>query len=596
MSTTQASDGFARLLSSRFHATLAQRVVQAARHGCHCPLIPLCAGFVIGCLAHWSFSPYLLAGIALLVGIALATTRPSSRYGVLAALCGLVLIGLGFGIGRSRMAGEQAATNPLMKQLSQSAFSSPERPASLAGMISSPLHLTPRGAWLVLRVSEFTVGGFQKRMAAGEDAPRVFVSLPSNALQQLSVRPQFGDGMQVEGLLSSLDGKAESDAAQGWSDWLRTQTISATLMVKPSPRLVWVIPLARPTLSTFVPRLADRFHVWCDARMRAALPAPEAALAGGVLLGERSGLSPAQTSAFAATGCAHLLATAGLHVGILALVLETAFRWLTAPRKLSAVIIVGAVWLYALAAGDRAAVERAACVATLYYGALLLERMPDLLSALALCALAMLWQNPLIVQDIGFEMSFCTVIGLIIVMPALMQCAAGWTERIGSPKLRHAAHRLVELECLAVAAQAVAAPLVAAQFNQVSCLGVFANLLVCPLMFLILPSAIIGLAVGAVSGAAGIVCLRWILGPLVQALFAVIHWFALQPGCSVSVATPSVFNIALYYLLLFAVCALLRPRQTHESRSPDTFSAGGLAPVSGDSSGGKVMASGAKQL
>ena len=595
----QARNEFSQLLHSRLIAPTGHFLLQAAWQGCHRPLIAVCAGFVLGCIVPATFlgvPAFLAALIALLVGAVLFGALTRNGYALVAALVGLLLIGFGLGIGRSRVVQEQLAVNPLTQALTRSHGGNSTHPATLIGTVASPLHATPRGAWLLLDVSQFSLGYARAQSAANGQQSRVFVSFPNSALESLSVRPQFGDGLQLDGSLSPVGAGGAQDSAAGWANWLHTQGLSGALNVKPYAAFVKITPLARVTLTTFAPRLADKFHLYCDAQLRAALPASTADLAGGILLGERSSLTPAQTSAFAAAGCAHLLATAGLHVGILALMLEAALRWLTVPRKLSVVVLIVTVWLYALAAGDRAAVERAACVATLYYGAVLLERAPDLLSSLALCAIGMLWANPFIEQDAGFQLSFGTVFGLIVVMPVVMHGVVGWTAKIQSPKARHVVRRVIELECLAFAAQAVSAPLVAAQFNQVSCLGVFANFLACPLMFLIIPAALLSFASGAIYGPVGVACLRWVLGPLVQALFAAVHWFSAQSSCSLPVPTPSIVTIAIYYALLFAVCILLRPLNLHEARTPNSDIAGDSAPVSSDPTGGAIMAAVTKSL
>ncbi len=586
-------------LYSRLVAPAIRFAVRTASQGCYRPLIPLCAGFVLGCILPAGFvgvAAFVAAATALLVGAVLFGALPRSGQGVIAALCGLLLIGFGLGCGRSRIVQARLAVNPLTQALSQIQGGKLTRPAILSGTVASSLHETPRGAWLLLDVSQFSIGESRGGIDASETKPRVFVSLPAGALQRSPSRPQLGDAMLAEGLLSPVKSEVAQDSAGGWANWLRTQGVSGALSVRQSVGSVKFTPLEGLTLTTLGPRLADKCHLYCDAQLRAALPASTAALIEGILLGERSSLTPAQTSAFAAAGCAHLLATAGLHVGILALVLEAALRRLTVPRKLSALLLIGIVWLYALTAGDRAAVERAAGVATLYYGAILLERTPDLLSSLALCALVMLWGNPLMGQDAGFQLSFGTVLGLIVAMPVAMQSVEGWTAKIRSPKLRHAARRIIEVECLAFAAQAVSAPLVAAQFNQVSCWGVFANFLACPLMFIIVPAALLSFAAGAINGAVGLACLRGFVGPLVQALFGIVSWFSAQPGCSAAVPTPSIGMIALYYALLFAVCILLRPHQLHEARAPNSAPTGDPAPASGDSAGGTVVAAVAKPL
>ena len=89
------------------------------------------------------------------------------------------------------------------------------------------------------------------------------------------------------------------------------------------------------------------------ASVHAALPPTRAAVLSGILLGKRTELPPDLMADFVHTGTVHILASAGLHVGVVAFWLLFLCERLTLPRKISAALIIGTLWLYALMAGGR---------------------------------------------------------------------------------------------------------------------------------------------------------------------------------------------------------------------------------------------------
>ncbi len=292
------------------------------------------------------------------------------------------------------------------------------------------------------------------------------------------------------------------------------------------------------------------------ARATSKLLSPvDAGLLQGVLMGARAGLPPALSDDFVATGTVHILATAGLHVGLFAaLVLELGLLS-GLRRRHAALVTMAALLLYVLLAGGRPSVTRAGLMAALYLLATILGREPDAPSALAAAALALLLGEPTALFDPGFQLSFLTVGTIFLLLPLfepLLHQVHGL--RTGLPRpldrsLRLLASTVVAAAALSVVAQIGTAPLVAQHYNQVSLIGIVANAVVVPCLFLLLCG---GFALWAFSLVALPVA-RLLAVPLSLVLAYVVgavHGCARLPFAAVNVASPGWPLIAAYYIVL----------------------------------------------
>jgi competence protein ComEC len=195
------------------------------------------------------------------------------------------------------------------------------------------------------------------------------------------------------------------------------------------------------------------------------------------------------------------------------------------------------VTVYAGLAGAGASVTRAALMADAYLLAIVLDRRGDLLNSLALAALALLWWNPRLIADVGFQLTFLATLGIILIVPV---CHA---KLASMPRpLRWVADSVA----LTAAATAMTLPILAASFNRVSPAGLLANIPIVPLSGAV---TALGTAACAVFLATptGLPWLNTINGWLVDVLFALARWFGSWPWSSVRVYTPTAGMLLCYY-------------------------------------------------
>ena len=102
------------------------------------------------------------------------------------------------------------------------------------------------------------------------------------------------------------------------------------------------------------------WHAWALAQLRLRLAEPYASILAGELWGERAALPPDLRTEFQETGTVHVLVTAGLHLGAVAMVVLAILRLCTTPRLMACGIAAACVWSYAIFSGMHLPSMRAA--------------------------------------------------------------------------------------------------------------------------------------------------------------------------------------------------------------------------------------------
>src|SRR5207249_1220625 len=95
-----------------------------------------------------------------------------------------------------------------------------------------------------------------------------------------------------------------------------------------------------------------------------------------------------------------------------------AWRAIRLSKRSAALATIICLFLYAAAAGGRAAVFRSVIMASIYLAAHLVDREPDGPTALGAAALCLLGYSPELLLDIGFQLSFATVAVILAVLRA----------------------------------------------------------------------------------------------------------------------------------------------------------------------------------
>jgi competence protein ComEC len=269
------------------------------------------------------------------------------------------------------------------------------------------------------------------------------------------------------------------------------------------------------------------------AAARRVLPADQAAMLPGLVLGDISAVTTVTSREFRAAGLTHLTAVSGANVTIVCGAVLFTSR-LIGPRPAVGLAAV-ALLVFVIVVQPTASVLRAAVMGAITLAGVLSSRRRHVLPALSATVLILMVAAPQLAVDVGFALSVAATAALVVIAPV-------WSRRLvgaGWPK------PLADAVGVAWAAQLVTDPLIAGISGRVSLVAAIANLAV---EALIAPITVLGSAAAAL-------CLFWptgaqllirFTGPELWWVLHIAHWVAGVPVASVPVPSgiPGVVLVA----------------------------------------------------
>jgi len=328
--------------------------------------------------------------------------------------------------------------------------------------------------------------------------------------------------------------------------------------------------------------LIDRVRARATAALDGPAPAAESGLLRGMVLGGDDGLDPGLRDAFRAAGLSHLVAASGANVALLAtlaLVLGAVVGLGITARRVLVLVLIG---LYVPLAGAGPSIQRAGVMGAATLAAGLASRPASRAYAVLLAAAVTLALDPRSAGDVGWQLSFAAVLGILVLAPR----ATARLRRAGLPRL------LAEAVALTAAATVATAPLIAWRFDRTSLVSLPANVLAAPVVGPIMALGFAAAAMGQVAPglaaplvaiasvplgylvwlartAAGLPGAQAAVPPVAVAVLAVAAGAALarRPGTAVAPRSPRL-RLAVALALAAALVAIL----------PRALSRGGVGP------------------
>ena len=478
------------------------------------PLAPLAVALALGIWARaWIAPPasrLLIVGAVLLIAGASAFFWRRER-GATAALIGLTAL-----LGMLR-----GATPPLPPDHIARVALGPS--ATVEGRLAEePTRWAPDRTRLVLEVDGL-VDGEDRRPATG----RIQFTLYGEP-------PTVGEGQRVAAELKLH--RPLGFRNPGGFDYPALLRREGILLVG-SGRAAALMPLTPDE-----PPWPVRVKRWAVATIAAHLPEASAALLSGLILGEKTGMPPEADEAFRRAGVYHILAVSGFNVALLASFVFFVLASLGISRRPTAVAAALSLVGFALVVGGQPSVLRATVMGLMLLLALLLERESQLPNALALAVLLLLAWRPGDLWEPGFQLSFAATAGIIwLTAPLGARLGAhGWPVWLASAV------------AVSLGAQLAVTPVMLAHFNQLSLVGVAANLVVVPLAAAGTTLGMLALLVACVSDLLADILFQalWLV---LWALRLAVKAAALLPAALVYLPTPGWAAIAAW----FAALALL---------------------------------------
>jgi competence protein ComEC len=276
------------------------------------------------------------------------------------------------------------------------------------------------------------------------------------------------------------------------------------------------------------------------------------AFLSAIVLGERGLLTEEMEDWFKKTGTFHVLAISGLHIGLVYLLVSLALAPLPLGTRGRVAVSIAVVWMYALATGASVSVTRASIMLTIILSGYYLSREGDFLTSVAIAALILVGLDPVIIDDLGFQLSFTAVLLLCTFEPFYSQRLYPQIQkkfgRIPAPILNRLA--ITAFASLVIGVGML--PLQAYHFNMMSLVFPVANLVVIPLLSFVLAAGFACLLSGFIWLQAATL-FGFVAEAFSWTIFAVVRLCSHVPASSVRVASPPLWILGVEALVVLMI-------------------------------------------
>lgn len=297
--------------------------------------------------------------------------------------------------------------------------------------------------------------------------------------------------------------------------------------------------------------VVDAVRQRSEEALRAGTTEPAANLLRGFVLGEDDRIDDATRDRFKRSGLAHLLAVSGQNVVLLAILGAGVCAAIGVSLRGRLVTVLVLIAIYVPLTGAGASIQRAGIMGAAGVVAAMAGRPASRWYALLLAAAATLAINPRAEGDIGWQLSFAAVLGILCFCAPLSRVLSG-------PQPGRLRRALGEAAALTISATLATSPLTAFHFETLSLVALPANLLAVPAEAPVMWAGMLAAAAGQVSWLpAG--PLSWLAGLLAGYIDQVAAWTAAPPWAQIKLGIGGLAALAVAYAALGATLfAVLR--------------------------------------
>lgn len=266
------------------------------------------------------------------------------------------------------------------------------------------------------------------------------------------------------------------------------------------------------------------------------------AVASALVIGYEDKLTNETYSLFSEAGVLHILSVSGLHVAIIFYVFSSVFQFIEKVKYgkiIKAILLLFCLWFYASVTGLSPSVMRSAAMFSLVVVAQMLKQKASIFNSMSASAFILLLINPLTLFDIGFQLSYLAVLGIVTFNPLF--------DKLYEPQ-NWLSKQVWSIISVSISAQLITLPISLYYFNQFPSYFLIANLIIIPLSTIIL---YLGLAL-ALLGKIIILAtpIAWVFNKAISLLLYCSELITTFPNASIHHIYFSVKDMLLVYVCL----------------------------------------------
>ena len=283
---------------------------------------------------------------------------------------------------------------------------------------------------------------------------------------------QYGDKLFIRGRLRRL---STGKPGKGFVEYLNSRGIY-TVMDVSGPVAISRIGIGRH----FSLRAeAEEAKSKAEKILFLHVPGVCAGIMDAMVLGEKKYITPVIKQAMTNSGTIHILVVSGFNVGIVAFVIFLLLKMAHVSRRWRIIIAVPVLLFYCFITGASNPVTRATIMAMVYMFSYFFKRDADIYNSLAVAACIILSFNPIQLFDIGFQLSFSSVIAMVYFYPKIKQILSSRRLKQGAVSF------LIDSAIVSLSAWLGTMGFIAYYFKFFSPITVVANIVIVPLATLV---------------------------------------------------------------------------------------------------------------
>ncbi|HMC01465.1 MAG TPA: ComEC/Rec2 family competence protein [Flavobacteriaceae bacterium] len=281
----------------------------------------------------------------------------------------------------------------------------------------------------------------------------------------------------------------------------------------------------------------------------------ELAIINALLLGQRQDIDKDIYDNYTKAGAIHILAVSGLHVGIILLLISFALKPIEQIKYgilIKTLLIVLFLWCFAIVAGLSASVTRAVAMFSILAVGLQMKRPTNIYNTIAISIFFLLLVKPMFLFDVGFQLSYAAVLGIVSIYPLLY--------KIWKPKYL-IVDKFWQIFIVSLAAQIGVVPLSLFYFHQFPGLFWLSNLVIIPFLGLILGLGLIIILL-ALLGILPLFLARIYEG-IINLMNQFIEWVSYHEEFLIKDISFGILFVVASYLIIISFVRYLKNRNFH---------------------------------
>ena len=281
------------------------------------------------------------------------------------------------------------------------------------------------------------------------------------------------------------------------------------------------------------------------------MPFPEVSLLEGIILGNKQIYSEEIKNELSITGTSHIVAISGMNIVIISEILMFVLIGLGMWRKQAFWFVLALIFLFIIMVGAPASAIRAGIMGAILLYAQKIGRLSNATRIMIFAGAIMLVFNPLLLRyDVGFQLSFLAVFGLIYIKPIL-------DEFILKKVKKEELNGLIQIITTTLAAQIAVLGILIYNFGRISFISPLANILIVPAIPILTAIGLIFIAGAAIWSFLGKILL-WPTYIGTTYMLRLVNWLSKIPFAAKGISNVHWFWLIGYYILIIGLIWLYK--------------------------------------